>query len=85
MAIEGGKKCKASDKGKLWAARGTPSNTIQELASLAIVVDEDESEEVDICLSFTDDHAVEASRLASDEALLHSLSHKLYPHLLRLP
>ena len=53
LATEEGKKWKASDKGKLWAARGTPSNNVQELASLAIAVDEDESEEDDICLSST--------------------------------
>ena len=73
LATKEGKKWKASDKGKLGAARGTPSNTIQERASLALAVDEDESEEVDICLSCTDDHAVEASQLASDEALLYFL------------
>ena len=73
MATEEGKKWKASDQGKLWAARGALSNTVQELALLAVAVDEGESEEVDICLSSTDDHAVEASQLASDEALLHSL------------
>ena len=73
METEERKKWKASDKRNLWVARGTPSNTIQKLASLAVAVDEDESEEVDICLSSTDDHAVEASQLASDEALLYSL------------
>ncbi len=73
MATEEGKKWKASDKGKPWAARGTPSHTILELASLAVAVNEDESEEVDICLSSNDDYAVEASQLASDEALLYSL------------
>ncbi len=61
MATEEGKKWKTSDKDKLWAARGALSNTVQELASLAVAVDEDESEEVDICLSSTDDHAVEVS------------------------
>ena len=72
FATEERKKWKASDKGKLWAARSTSSNTVQELASLAIAVDEDEPEEVDICLSSTHDHIVEASQLASDEAILHS-------------
>ncbi len=73
LTTEEGKKWKASDKGKLWAAHGTPSNTIQELASLAVAVDEDKSEKVDICLGSTDDNAVDASQLASDEALLHFL------------
>ncbi len=50
------------------AARGTVSNTIQELTSLTVAVDKDELEEVDICVSYTDDHAVEVSQLASDEA-----------------
>ncbi len=73
MTTKEEKKRKVSDKGKLWAARGTPSNTIQELASLAVAVDEDELDEVDICLGFTGDHAIDTSQLASDEALLHSL------------
>ncbi len=63
------KKWKASDKRKLWAARYKPSNTIQEVALLGVDVDKDESEEVDICLGSNDDHAVDASQLASDEAL----------------
>ncbi len=71
MATEEGKKWKASDKYKLWAARGIPSNTVEELASLAIAVDEDELEEVDIFLSSNNDHVVEASQLASDEAFLY--------------
>lgn len=40
---------------------------------LAVAVDKDESGDVDICLSSSDDHAVEASQLAFNEALLHSL------------
>ncbi len=55
------------------AARGTPFHTIQQLASLAVAVDEDESKKVDICWSSTDDHAVEALKLASDKALLYSI------------
>lgn len=38
-----------------------------------VIIDEDELEEVDTCLSSTNDHAVEASQLASDEAFSHSL------------
>lgn len=66
------------------AACGTLSYTIQELASLALAVDEDESEEVDICLRSTDDHAVEALKLAFYNVLLYSYTHKLYPPLLHL-
>lgn len=73
LATEEGKKWKAGDKGKMWAARGASSNNVQELASLALAVDEDESDEVDICLGSPDYHAVAASQLASDEAFLHSL------------
>ncbi len=61
LATEQGKKWRASDKGKLWPACDTLSNTIQELTLLAVTVDEDKSEKVDICLSSTDDHTVEAS------------------------
>ena len=69
LTTEEEKKWKASDKRKLWAARYKPSNTIQELALLGVAVDKDESEEVDICLGSNDNHAVDASQLASDEAL----------------
>ncbi len=69
MATETGKEWKASDKSGLYAAHGTPSNIIQELLSFAVTIDEDESEQVDICWSSIDDHTVEASQLASDEAL----------------
>lgn len=72
LATEEGKKWKSSDKGKLLATRGTPPNTIQELASLAVAVDEDESEETEICLSSTHYRELEAANLASDEKLLHS-------------
>ena len=41
LATDEGKKWRSSDKGKLWLTRGTSSNTTQELASLAIAVDED--------------------------------------------
>lgn len=61
LATDQGKKWKTSDKSKLWPARDTLSNTIQELILLAVTVDEDESEKVDICLSSTNDHTVEAS------------------------
>ena len=73
LATKDGKKWKASDKSRLWATRNASSSAVQELASLAIAVDEEKSEEVDICSFLTDDHVGETSELASDEALLHSL------------
>lgn len=62
LSTDEGKKWKASDKGKQWTIRGTTSDNIQELASLAITVDkEEESEEVDICLSSTSDNIKSSS------------------------
>lgn len=58
LATEEEKKWKANDKGKMWAARDTSSNNVPELASLAIVVDKDETDEVDICLGSPNYHAV---------------------------
>ena len=74
LATKEGKRWKASDKGKLWTAHGPPSNTIQELASFTIAVDNNKSEEVEICLSCTDNHAIKASQLTSNEERLHSAS-----------
>lgn len=52
--MDKGKKWKTSDKGKQWTTRSTTFDNNQELAALAIAVDEEkESEEVDICLSST--------------------------------
>ena len=73
LATEDGKKWKASDKDRLWATRTAFSNTVQKLAWLAVAVDEEESEEIDICSFLIDDHDVETSELASDEAFLHTL------------
>ena len=86
LATEEGKKWKASGKDKLWATHSTTSNTatcgttpdtVHELALLAVAADEDESEEVDICLSSICDHVLEASQLTSNKTLLHSLYSKV--------
>ncbi len=71
LATETRKKWKASDKSELYAANGTLFNTIQELLSFAVTVDEDESEQVNICQSYIENNTVEVSQLASDEALLY--------------
>ena len=74
LATKERKRWKASDKGKLWTAHGPPSNTVQVLASFTIAVDKDKLEEAEICLSCTDNHAIKASQLTSNEARLHSAS-----------
>ena len=61
-------------KASFGLAHSPPSNTVQELASFTIAVDKDTSEEVEICLSCTDNHGIKASQLTSNEARLHSAS-----------
>ena len=82
LATEEGKKWKAIGKSKLWATcdtisntaiRSTTPDTLHELASFVVAVEEDESEKVDICLSSTSDYVLEASQLTSNKILLHSL------------
>lgn len=71
-----------SEKSKLLATCDTTSNTatcdttlntVYKLALLAVAVEEDKSEEVDICLSFTGNHILEASQLTSNMSFLHFL------------
>ena len=82
MATKEGKKWKASKKDKLWATynitsntatRGTTPNMVYELASLAVAIEKDKSEEVDICLSSTSDHVSKASQLTFNKTLFHPL------------
>lgn len=62
LLMDKGKKWKASNKNKQWTTCDTISDNIQELTSLAIIADKgDESEEINICLSSTNDNIMSSS------------------------